>query len=131
MTTLSLFLGLLRLNIVLNNLSNQVSNQVDANFDLKAVTFNINGQGKGQVKLSKVKTILIGEDFIFRFCKKLELRATKRSVGKGMIVTNNDLFKVHHCFSDPHWIYVGIVGDQEEGKFLILSLWKGKLKILV
>ena len=46
------------LNIVTNNVSNQGSSQIYANFDLKVGTFNVHGQGKGQVKLRKVKNAL-------------------------------------------------------------------------
>ena len=46
-----------------------------------------------------------------------------RSVGAGIIVKNNDSFNVHRCFCDPDGRYVGIVGDHEEGKFLVLSFY--------
>ena len=65
--------------MVLNNVSNQGSNQVYANFDLKVGTFNIHGQGKGQVKLRKVKNVFNRGGFDIFICKKLELRATKKN----------------------------------------------------
>ena len=46
-----------------------------------------------------------------------------RSVGAGIIVKSKETFSVHHYFSDPLGRYVGIVGDHEEGKFLILSFY--------
>ena len=46
-----------------------------------------------------------------------------RSVGAGIIVKCEDSFKVHHYFSDPLGRYIGIVGDHEDGKFLILSFY--------
>ena len=46
-----------------------------------------------------------------------------QSVGAGIVVRNEECFKVHHCFLDPLGRYVGIVGDHEEGKFLVLSFY--------
>ena len=46
-----------------------------------------------------------------------------RSVGAGIIVRNKDTFNVHHHFEDPLGRFVGIVGDHEEGKFLVLSFY--------
>ena len=46
-----------------------------------------------------------------------------RSVGAGIIVKNEEVFKVHHYFIDPGGRYVGIVGDHEEGKFLVVSFY--------
>ena len=46
-----------------------------------------------------------------------------RSVGAGIIVKCEDSFKVHHYFSDPLGRYIGIVGDHEDRKFLILSFY--------
>ena len=45
------------------------------------------------------------------------------SVGAGIIVKNEEVFKVHHYFIDPGGRYVGIVGDHEEGKFLVVSFY--------
>ena len=45
------------------------------------------------------------------------------SVGAGIIVKNEEVFKVHHYFIDPGGRYVGIVGDHEEGKFLVISFY--------
>lgn len=45
------------------------------------------------------------------------------SVGAGIIVKNEEVFKVHHFFIDPGGRYVGIVGDHEEGKFLVISFY--------
>ena len=44
-------------------------------------------------------------------------------MGAGIIVRNNETFNVLHQFNDPLGRYVGIIGDHEEGKFLILSFY--------
>ena len=46
-----------------------------------------------------------------------------RAVGTGIIVKNNETFNVLHQFKDPLGRYVGIIGDHEEGKFLVLSFY--------
>ena len=46
-----------------------------------------------------------------------------RAVGAGIVVRSNETFNVSHHFVDPAGRYVGIVGDHEEGKFLILSFY--------
>ena len=46
-----------------------------------------------------------------------------RSVGAGIIVRDEEVFKVHHYFIDPGGRYVGVVGDHEEGKFLVISFY--------
>lgn len=45
------------------------------------------------------------------------------SVGTGIIVKNEEIFKVHQYFLDPLGRFVGIVGDHEDGKFLVLSFY--------
>ena len=44
-------------------------------------------------------------------------------MGAGIIIKNKDVFNVHHIFNDPYGRYVGIVGDHENGKFLVLSFY--------
>ena len=44
-----------------------------------------------------------------------------RAVGAGIIVRDQNVFNVHHHFNDPQGRYVGIVGDHEDGKFLVFS----------
>ena len=51
-----------------------------------------------------------------------------RSVGAGIIVRSKDTFNVHHYFNDPNGRYVGIVGDHEEGKFLVLSFYSPSIE---
>ena len=51
------------------------------------------------------------------------------SVGAGIIVKNEDVFKVHHYFIDPDGRYVGIVGDHEDGKFLVISFYSPSIDI--
>ena len=46
-----------------------------------------------------------------------------RAVGAGIIVKCQDTFKVHRCFDDPLGRYIGIIGDHEEGKLLVLSFY--------
>ena len=46
-----------------------------------------------------------------------------RAVGAGIVVRSNDSFNVLHSFSDPEGRYIGIIGDHEEGKFLVLSFY--------
>ena len=46
-----------------------------------------------------------------------------RAVGAGIVVRNSEVFKVHRSFHDPLGRYVGIIGDHEEGKFLVLSFY--------
>ena len=46
-----------------------------------------------------------------------------RAVGAGIIVRDPETFNVLHQFADPAGRYLGIVGDHEEGKFLILSFY--------
>ena len=57
------------------------------------------------------------------------------SAGAGIIIKNEEVFKVHRYFLDPLGRYVGIVGDHEEGKFLILSFYSpsigNEIKIFV
>ena len=46
-----------------------------------------------------------------------------RAVGAGIIIRNEDSFKVLHSFNDPQGRYIGVIGDHEDGKFLILSFY--------
>ena len=46
-----------------------------------------------------------------------------RAVGAGIVVRSEESFNVLHHFDDPAGRYVGIVGDHEESKFLILSFY--------
>ena len=50
------------------------------------------------------------------------------AVGAGIIVKSNETFDVHHYFSDPQGRYVGIVGDHEEGRFLVLSFYSPSIE---
>ena len=52
-----------------------------------------------------------------------------KSVGAGIIVKNEDCFKVHHYFLDPLGRYAGIVGDHEDGKFLVLSFYSPSIEL--
>ena len=46
----------------------------------------------------------------------------------GIIIQDENIFKVHHHFSDPAGRFVGIVGDHEDGKFLILSFYSPSIE---
>ena len=50
-----------------------------------------------------------------------------RAVGTGIVVRSNDNFNVLHSFSDPEGRYIGIIGDHEEGKFLVLSFYSSSI----
>ena len=45
------------------------------------------------------------------------------AVGAGIIVKNDEVFKVHQSFLDPKGRYVAIIGDHEDGRFLIVSFY--------
>ena len=117
-----------------------------ANFNLKVGTFNIHGQGnKNQIKLRKICNLFTRGNFDILLLQETRTDGTEkelkkwqkifrskqiylsnfgtRSVGAGIIIKNEDSFKVHQCFHDPLGRYVGVVGDHEEGKFLILSFY--------
>ena len=57
-------------------------------------------------------------------CRQIYLSSYgTQAVGTGIIVRSEESFKVLHHFKDPLGRYVGIIGDHEEGKFLILSFY--------
>ena len=45
------------------------------------------------------------------------------AVGTGIIIKNEDIFKVQHQFVDPNGRYIAVIGDHEEGRFLVLSYY--------
>ena len=117
-----------------------------ANFNLKIGSFNIHGQGnKNQIKLRKIYNLFLRGNFdilLFQETRtdgsEKELKKWQkifhskqiyltnfgtRSVGAGIVIRNEESFKVHQCFNDPQGRYVAVVGDHEEGKFLILSFY--------
>jgi exonuclease III len=119
---------------------------VYGNFILNLGSFNLLGQGnKNLVKLRKLcylftkgnvdnfllqETRTDGSEKELKKWQKLfhskQIFLTNfgtRSVGAGIIIKNEESFKVHQCFNDPEGRYVGVVGDHEEGKFLILSFY--------
>ena len=112
---------------------------------MKVGSFNIHGQGKTQIKLRKIKNsftkgnfdILLVQETRTDGCDK-ELKKwqkifnTKqiflttfgtRAVGAGIIIRSNDTFNVLESFSDPLGRYIGVIGDHEEGRFLVLSFY--------
>ena len=44
-------------------------------------------------------------------------------MGTGIVVRCNETFNVHHTFKDPEGKFIGIIGDHEEGKFLVSSFY--------
>ena len=44
-------------------------------------------------------------------------------MGAGIVIRDEETFKVHQCINDPQGRYVAVVGDHEEGEFLILSFY--------
>ena len=122
------------------------SGQKYANFNIKIGSFNIHGQSnKNTVKLRKIKNLFTKGNFDLLLVQETRTDGSEkevkkwskifnskqifltnfgtRSVGAGIIVKNEEVFKVHHFFIDPGGRYVGIVGDHEEGKFLIVSFY--------
>ena len=112
---------------------------------MKVGSFNIHGQGKTQIKLRKIKNsftkgnfdILLVQETRTDGCDK-ELKKwqkifnTKqiflttfgtRAVGAGIIIRSNDTFNVLESFSDPLGRYIGVIGDHEDGRFLVLSFY--------
>ena len=116
-----------------------------ANFNLKVGSFNIHGQGKTQIKLRKISNLFTKGNFdIFllqetrtdgsskELKKWYKVFNTKqifltslgtRAVGAGIVIRNNENFNVLNTFKDPEGRYVGVIGDHEEGKFLVLSFY--------
>ena len=39
------------------------------------------------------------------------------SVGAGILKRNEDIFQVHHSFSDPSGRYIGVIGDTRKENF--------------
>ena len=111
-----------------------------ANFDLKLGSFNIHGQGnKNQIKLRKIRKLFTrgnfdvlmlqetrtdGSEKEFKKWQKIfnskQIYLTNfgtRSVGAGIIIKNEDSFKVHQSFHDPLGRYVGVVGIMKRVDF--------------
>ena len=51
-----------------------------------------------------------------------------RAVGAGIVIKSEEDFIVHRYFTDPLGRYVGVIGDHEEGKFLILSFYSPSIE---
>ena len=117
-----------------------------ANFNLKLGSFNIHGQGnKNQIKLRKIHNLFTKGRFDILLLQETRTDGTEkefkkwqkifhsnqiyltnfgtRSVGAGIVIRDEETFKVHQCINDPQGRYVAVVGDHEEGKFLILSFY--------
>ena len=45
------------------------------------------------------------------------------AVGSGIIIRNNDKFRVDNVIKDPQGRFVAILGDHEEGRFLVSSFY--------
>ena len=117
-----------------------------ANMNLKVGSYNIQGQNrKNEIKLRKIKTLYNKGKFDILLLQETRSDGTDKelkkwqkvfntknvflsdfgtnSVGAGIVIRQNDSFKVHQHFIDPGGRYVAIIGDHEESSFLILSLY--------
>ena len=45
------------------------------------------------------------------------------AVGAGIIIKNNGCFRVDHVLKDPLGRFIGVLGDHEDGRFLIGSFY--------
>ena len=135
--------------MVINNANAQNAqgnNSNFANFNLKLGSFNIRGQGaKSEIKLRKVKKSFIKGKYDILFLQETRTDGSEKelkkwqkmfltkqifltnygteSVGTGIVIRNEETFKVNHSFIDPDGRYVGLVGDHEEGQFLVLGFY--------
>ena len=116
-----------------------------ANFNLKVGSLNIHGQGKAQIKLRKVKNSFTRGNFDIFLLQETRTDGTEkelkkwqkifntkniyltsfgtRAVGAGIVIRSEEHFKVLSSFHDPLGRYVGVIGDHEDGKFLVLSFY--------
>ena len=121
------------------------SNSVFANFNLKVGSLNIHGQGKSQIKLRKIKNSFTRGNFDLFLLQETRTDGTERelkkwqkifntkhvyltafgtrAVGAGIVIRSDETFKVLSSFHDPLGRYVGVIGDHEDGKFLVLSFY--------
>ena len=134
-----------RKGIIISSVNTIQHNDIDANFNLRCGSFNIHGQGKTQVKLRKIRNLLIKGDLDVLLLQETrsdgsvnELRKWQkvfnskqiylssygtRAVGAGIIIRSNESFKVIQHHEDPRGRYVWVVGDHEESRFLFLSFY--------
>ena len=126
--------------------TSQGSNTMFANFDLKIGSLNIQGQGRrDNVKLRKIKNLFNQGHFDLLLLQETRSNGTNKelkkwrktfnskqiyltsygpkAVGAGIIIKNEDVFKVHNVFKDPEGRFIGIIGDHEVGRFLVLSFY--------
>ena len=126
--------------------SSQDSNLVYANLNLKVGSFNIQGQNKKKdTKLRKVNKLYVKNSFDILLLQETRsdgsIKEKKRwqkifntkqvylsnfgsnSVGTGIVIKNEEVFKVQQQFVDPLGRYVAVIGDHEEGRFLVLSYY--------
>ena len=105
--------------------------------DLKVGTYNIRGQGsQSQVKLRKIHNNFTKGKFDILFLQETRTSGTEKelktwqtvfntkqifltdygteSVGAGIVIRDEETFKVGHKFIDPEGRYVGLVGDHED-----------------
>ena len=125
---------------------NQNSNMVYANLNLKVGSFNIRGQNKkNEIKLRKINKLFAKNKLdilllqetrsdgsekekkkwqnIFNTKQVFLSKFGSNAVGCGIVIKNEDIFKVQQEFVDPLGRYVAVIGDHEEGRFLILSFY--------
>ena len=125
---------------------------MQANFNLKVGTLNIQGQNrKDTFKLRKIKNLFQKGSFdilllqetrsdgsdkeLKKWCKTFNTKQIyltnfgSSAVGAGIIIKDDDVFKVNHEIKDPKGRFVGVIGDHEEGRFLVLSFYSPSLEI--
>ena len=112
---------------------------------MKVGTFNIHGQGRNQIKLRKVDKLFTKGGFDILLLQETRSEGTEKelkkwrkvfnckqifltsygtnAVGAGILVRSEETFNVLHEFKDPLGRYIGVIGDHEEGKFLIVSFY--------
>ena len=121
---------------------------------LKVGSYNVQGQGKkSQVKLRKIKNLFTRGGFDIFLLQETrsdgsekELKRWQKvfntkqifltsfgsnAVGVGIVIKSEEDFTVHRYFKDPLGRYVGVIGDHEEGKFLILSFYSPSIEQVV
>ena len=126
--------------------SHHGSDTVYANLNLKLGSLNIQGQGKkNEVKLRKIKKLFKKNKFDILLLQETRSDGSEKerrkwqkifntkqiflsnigsnAVGKGIIIKNDEIFKVQHQFIDPRGRYTAVIGDHEEGRFLVISYY--------
>ena len=117
-----------------------------SNFDLKIGSFNIQGQAnRSLLKLRKIKQIFDKAKFDIFLLQEIRTDGSQKeikkwskifdtnhifftehgseSVGAGIIIRNNNKFRVDNVIKDPLGRFISVLGDHEEGRFLITCMY--------